>query len=252
MLPSDISGQGFPYSPRFGGGYGRERTATPLSGISGQRFPYPRASAADTGERANNDASVRRFRTTLLLSPRIGGGYGRERTVTLPSGISGQRFPYPRASAADTGENEQRCFRPAFPDNTSPIPTLRRRIRERERTTMFPSGISGQRFPYSALLRRVRRRANNDASVRHFQPTLPLLRASAAGTGESEQRCSRPAVPDNDSPIPRASAADTGENEQQCPRPAVPANASPVLRASAAGTGENEQQCPCLPVPGGG
>ena len=179
-------------------------------------------------ERTNGNASVRRFRITLLLSPRIGGGYGRERTAMLPSGGSGQHFSYPRASAAGTGESEQRCSRPAVPANASPVLRASAADTGENERQCFRPAFPDNASPIPAHRRRIRERTNSNASVRHFRPTLPLLRASAAGTGESEQRCSRPAVPANASPVLRASAADTGENERQCFRPAFPDNASPI------------------------
>ena len=110
-------------------------------------------------ERTNSNASVRRFRTTLLILC---------------------------ASAVGMGENEQQCFHPAVPDNAShtlrfcggygrermtvSCPAVPDKASHtlrfgggygRERTAMLPSGGSGQRFPYSALLRRVRERTND-------------------------------------------------------------------------------------------
>ena len=92
---------------------------------------------------------------------RFGGGYGRERTAMLPSDISGQGFPYSPRFCGGYG---------------------------RERTAMLPSGGSGQGFPYSALRRWVWERTNSNASVRRFRTTLPILSASAAGTGENERQ----------------------------------------------------------------
>ena len=159
-------------------------------------------------ERANGNASVRYFRTTLPLSPRIGGGYGRE--------------------------SEQRCFRPAVPDNTSPIPAHRRRIRER---------------------------TNSNASVRHFRPTLPLLRASAAGTEEGEQRCFRPAFPANASPTPRFCGGYGGERTTMFPSggsgqrfPYSPRISGGYGRERTAmpPSGGSGQRFPCTPRFGGG
>ena len=156
MLPSDISGQGFPYSPRFGGGYGRERTAMLPSDISGQGFPY---------------------------SPRFCGGYGRERTAVSCPAVPDKASPIPtfrrhlkrrsRARLMPNGNASVRYFRtrlPLFPalrrwvwertnSNASvrhfrtrlPLfPALLRRVRERTNGS-FLSGGSGQGFPYSAF-----------------------------------------------------------------------------------------------------
>ena len=107
----------------------------------------------------NGNASVRYFRTRLPLFPAL-RRWVWERTN---SNASVRRFrttlPILCASAAGMGENEQQCFRPAVPDNASH--TLRfGGGYGRERTAMLPSGGSGQRFPYSSLLRRVRERTN--------------------------------------------------------------------------------------------
>ena len=221
MLPSDISGQGFPYSPRFGGGYGRERTAMLPSDISGQGFPY---------------------------SPRFGGGYGRERTAILPSGGSGQRFPYSallrrvRERTNDSflsdisgqgfpysprfcggyGRERTAVSCPAVSDKASPIPAFRRHLKRRSRARLMPNGNASVRYFWArlplfpALRRWVWERTNSNASIRRFRTTLPILFASAVGTGENEQQCFRPAVPDKASPTP-PSAAGTGENERQFP-----------------------------------
>ena len=135
MLPSDISGQGFPYSPRFGGGYGRERTAILPSGGSGQRFPYS-ALLRWVRERTNSNASVRHFRTRLPLFPAFRRHLKRRsRPRLMPNGNASVRYfrtrlPILCASAAGTGENERqfpvRRFRTRLP-----LLRLRRRVRER-------------------------------------------------------------------------------------------------------------------------
>ena len=135
MLPSDISGQSFPYSPRFGGGYGRERTAVSCPAVPDKASPIPafrwhlkRRSRARL--MPNGNASVRYFWARLPLFPAL-RRWVWERTN---SNASVRRFrtrlPILCASAAGTGENERqfpvRRFRTRLP-----LLRLRRRVRER-------------------------------------------------------------------------------------------------------------------------